>query len=133
MQGIRVPYLVQADATCLRATTEPAHPEPVLHKRSHCSEKPSSTTRAWPLLAVTRESLSSDKDPAQPKKKNVSRLSLGLFLSLCPGIYGLNSHISPREVTPPRHWHPYLIALFSKTAAVWTWSGSWLHESWLVL
>ena len=101
MQGIRVPYLVQADATCLRATTEPAHPEPVLHKRSHCSEKPCSTTRAWPLLAVTRESLSSDKDPAQPKKKKVSRLSLGLFLSLCPGIYGLNSHISPREVTHP--------------------------------
>ena len=93
MQGIRVPYLVQADATCLRATTEPAHPEPVLHNYSVAP-------------ACCNQRKPEQQDPAQPKKKcfkTVFRtVSLPPYIPpYIPGIYGLNSHISPREVTAP--------------------------------
>ena len=75
MQETRIQFLVQEDPTYCKAT-KPVHHnyctcaleprsgnswsphalEPMLHnKRSHWDEKPSTTTREWPLLTMARE------------------------------------------------------------------------------
>ena len=83
IQGVRVRALVWEDPTCHRATKpvghncwacaleptshnywacmpqllKPALLEPVLHKRSHCNEKPAHCKEEWPPLAAAREGL----------------------------------------------------------------------------
>ena len=72
MQGTRVQSLVQEDSTCLGATKpanynyracklqllRPGCLESVLHKRSHCNEKPVHHIKEQLPLATTRGSLS---------------------------------------------------------------------------
>ena len=50
-----------------RATIEVCTPEPVLHKRSRCNEKPAHHNEAEPLPATTRENPHGNEDPGQPK------------------------------------------------------------------
>ena len=59
VQGTWIQSLVQEDFTCRRATKlpKPVRLEPVLHKRSHHSEKPCAATRQRPPLSTTGESL----------------------------------------------------------------------------
>ena len=52
---------------------KPTDLEPVLHKKTHCSEKAHTATKEWPPLATTREkpkaremAVRSNKDPVQP-------------------------------------------------------------------
>ena len=53
-------------------------PGPVLHKKTHCHEKPVHRNEEQPPLATTRESPHSNEDTIQPKvKKKKKRIREG--------------------------------------------------------
>ena len=56
---------------------KPMCPGPVLHKKTHCHEKPVHRNEEQPPLATTRESPHSNEDTIQPKVKKKKKKNQG--------------------------------------------------------
>jgi len=97
--------VLQPLSLCSRARSQTAEPgshnyrsppalEPVLgNERSHCNEKPTQATREYPHSPQLEKSLSSNKDPAQPKitkNKIILKKEKGVHLGI----------LEPLEVWP---------------------------------